>query len=236
MPGDYDEILLGGPVATGHGDSDGDGVSDTQERLDDTNPADPSDFLAPRGPATKDSKETRDFDGDGVPDLQELSEGTDADDASDYLGAPVHDPKTKRDGESSAVTAVSADDTSAPGISSIGSGGGSGIQSTATGSDEVMDLVAGIRDPSVRPVNDMGAQRGAPDAGAAAVDTFATEYLRDASLDAPAPDFVAAGLTADLGADLVPVPDDFDSRSQDDLGAESPDEFATLGRDDDLDA
>ena len=61
----------------------------------------------------------------------------------------------------------------------------------------------------------------APDA----VDQFAKEYLQDASIAAPTNDFAAAGLTADLGDDLVSVPDDLGFGRPDDFDGDSPEAF-----------
>ena len=133
-------------------------------------------------------------------------------------------------GSSSAATAATAEAPDAPGISLAGSGGGTGIASVAPEA-ETPDLVADVRDGSVTPVGNVGAQHSAPDA----VDQFATEYLQDASLDAPANDFAAAGLTADLDSNLVPIPDDIDSRFLDDLDVDSPEGFTGLDTDDALD-
>ena len=129
---------------------------------------------------------------------------------------------------SAATAAVGA--PGAPDLTTVGSGGGPGIQSTiASGGDDGpgegdddpppddTDLVSGIRDDSIRPLDDVlgttarsaPAQRagtpdvGPADTGTAAVDHFATSFLADA---APvAPDLVAAGLASDLGADPRPA-------------------------------
>jgi hypothetical protein len=139
-------------------------------------------------------------------------------------------------GGSDAATAASADVTGEPGISLAGAGGGGGIASAAP-SAPTSDAVSGIRDPSVRPLTDMelGEAQRAPDAGATAVDKFATEYLEDASLDAAAPDFAATGLAVDLGGDPAAEVKEFESPVLDDPGAESRDDLATLDRDDSFD-
>ena len=62
-----------------------------------------------------------------------------------------------------------------------------------------------------------------PDAGAVAVDTFATEYLEDASLDASA-DFAKSGLDGDPAAQVA----EFESPIRDDLDAAAPDEFGAV--------
>ena len=73
----------------------------------------------------------------------------------------------------------------------------------------------------------------APDAGAAAVDTFATEYLEDAALDATA-DFAKSGLAADLDGDPAPPVSEFESPMRE-LDARAPDEFAVVDQDDGFD-
>jgi hypothetical protein len=73
------------------------------------------------------------------------------------------------------------------------------------------------------------------DAGATAVNRFATEYLADDSLEAPSHDLAGAGLGADLGADLAPQHEDFQSAVQEDPGATPPDGFAGLDGDDPFD-
>ncbi len=130
---------------------------------------------------------------------------------------------------SSAATASTAVGAGAPGISSAGSGGGSGIQSAAIGGDDILGMTAAPAiiipdvdraaapaiiipdvDRAAAPaiiIPDVG--RAAADAGAAAVDTFAAEYLEDASLDPSTPDSIAAVLNADLAGDLAPMVDDF---------------------------
>jgi hypothetical protein len=61
------------------------------------------------------------------------------------------------------------------------------------------DAVAGLRDPSIRPV----------ESGEVAVDAFAASYLEDDAAPDLDADLVDAGLAADLGSDLSPVGDDF---------------------------
>lgn len=125
---------------------------------------------------------------------------------------------------SSAATASSAVGAGAPGISSAGSGGGSGIQSTAIGGDDILGMIAA---PAII-IPDLG--RAGADAGADAVDTFAAEYLEDASFDPSTPDSIAV-LDADLAGDLTPMVDEFEFARSSDLEAEAPDELATLDRD-----
>ena len=105
-------------------------------------------------------------------------------------------------GESNPATAVVADDPGAPGMTEVGSGGGSGIQSTvADSADDVLGTPPPVDIPADAPP-----PAEVADPGASAVDAFATKYLEDASLTAP--DLVADGLSADLGADPAPVVDD----------------------------
>ena len=105
------------PMDTGHGDSDGDGVSDTQEILDDNALSAGSNHFG-------------------------VGEEAIPDDPNSYLGAPFQDEKMTLGSTASAATAVPADDISAQGISIVGSDGASGLRITIPVTDDGIDVFA----------------------------------------------------------------------------------------------
>ncbi len=136
-------------------------------------------------------------------------------------------PNTGLAGDFDAATAATATTGESPEISLIGSGE-SGIATLAVGTDEVLGTAA-VPPGTVLAEADVVA-RQAGDA-ATAVDSFAAEYLEDASRAESGVDVVSTGLASDLGADLAPLEGDFEVNR--DLIDEPIEELSVLDRGDD---
>ena len=142
--------------------------------------------------------------------------GADGSPSPGYNSGPR--PPGQPDGAWAAATASSETAPAAPTVTVVGSGsGGTGIQSTVAGTDDVLGMAAAAPVATAAPAVD-ASTRAAP------IDD-APPPAESVGRAAPAPDLVAAGLAADLGADPGPVVHDLGDAPPG-VGSEHPGDLA----------